>query len=80
MRLLKVAFAALVTLIAMLFSLMVAVGVAAIGLAAYLYVRLRGKPVSARFGGAEKSATARGTAQDAIDVTATEVGSRHLDR
>jgi hypothetical protein len=79
MRLLKVAFAALVTLIAMLFSLVVAVGVAAIGLAAYLYVRLRGKPVSVRFGGTAKSPAAKGVPPDAIDITATEVGSRHLD-
>lgn len=79
MRLMKVAFAGLVTLIAMLFSLMVAVGVAAIGLAAYLYVRLRGKPVSARFGGTPKSTTSRTPPSDAIDITATEVGSRRLD-
>lgn len=80
MRLLKVAFAGLITVVALLFSLMVAVGVAAIGLVVYLYLRLRGKSAAVRFGGAPQAPPTDRAPHDVIDVTATEVGQQRLDR
>jgi hypothetical protein len=74
MRLLKVAIAGLVTAVAMFFSLLFAVGVAIIGVIAYCFLRLRGRPASVRFPAAGRPK--RAAASDVIDVTATEVPSQ----
>jgi hypothetical protein len=79
MRFLKIAIAGLVTAIAMLFSLLFAVGVAVIGVLAYLYLRLRGRPANVRFGTSTKPPPVA-AAGDVIDVTATEVPAQRLER
>ncbi len=79
MRFLKVAFAGVITLLAMLASLVVAVVVALVGLLAYVFIRLRGKPARPPFGGSRPPPPRR-PADDVIDVTVTEVSSKSLDR
>lgn len=79
MRLLKIAFAGVVTLLAMFASLVVAFIVALVGLLAYLFIRLRGKPARMSFGGPRTMPPKR-PADDVIDVTVTEVGTKQLDR
>lgn len=79
MRILKIAFAGVVTLLAMFASLVVAFIVALVGLLAFVFVRLRGRPGHVEFGGA-RPAPPRRPADDVIDVTATEVGTKQLDR
>jgi hypothetical protein len=76
MRLLKVAIAGLVTAVAMFFSLLFAVGVAFIGVIAYCFLRLRGRPASVRFSSPHRPKPA--AAADVIDVTATEVPADKL--
>ncbi len=79
MRFLKIAIAGIVTAIAMLFSLLFAAGVAVIGVLVYLYLRLRGRPASVRFGTSLRPSRPA-PAGDVIDVTATEVPSQRLER
>jgi hypothetical protein len=73
MRILKVAIAGLVTALAMFFSLMVALGVAVIGVGVYLYLRLRGRPANGPFRQPPARQPTHQTESDVIDVTATEV-------
>jgi len=79
MRILKIAFAGLVTLLAMFASLVVAFIVALVGLLAYVFIRLRGKSARRPFGG-PRPMPPRRPADDVIDVTVTEVGTKQLDR
>ena len=74
MRILKVAIVGLVTAVAMFFSLMVALGVAVVGLAVFFYLRLRGRraPTPFRRSAAEQPSP---SGAEVIDVTATEVRS-----
>lgn len=74
MRLLKVVLAVVVTGVALLFSVVVAIGLLVTGLLAYIYLRLRRKssdPVAA--GGTAPSSAV-------IDVTATEVPATRVER
>jgi len=80
MRMLKVVLAGLVTAVAMAFSVVVALGVALIGAIAYLYLRLRGKPVQGRVGGTPGAAAPTARSGEVIDVTATEVEVTRIER
>jgi hypothetical protein len=85
MRFLKIAFAGLVTLLAMFASLIVAIGVALIGAIVFLYLRLRGRTAAMVFRRGAPRPAARPAAADVIEVTATEVssteaGNRRLER
>jgi hypothetical protein len=81
MRLLKVAIAGVITALAMFFSLLVAIGVALIGVIVFLFLRLRGRPASVRFQTSMgRKPAASPSAGDVIEVTATEVPSHRLDR
>lgn len=80
MRMLKVVLAGLVTAIAMIFSLVVALGVALIGAIAYLYLRVRRKPVRGRVDGAPGATAPAARAGEVIDVTATEVEVSRIER
>lgn len=77
MRFLKIAIAGLITIAAMLASLLMAFGVALIGALVYLYLRLRGRstPAVSR----SPAAPARPAASEVIEVTATEVRTKTLD-
>jgi hypothetical protein len=80
MRILKVAFAGLITALAMFFSLMVAFIVALIGVLVYLYLRLRGRTRSRPPGPTSAGPASRPAGSDVIDVTATEVRSERLEK
>ena len=80
MRILKIAVAGLLTALAMLVSLMVALGVAIVGLMAYLYLRLRGRSFPGPFQRPSTSPRSPPTGSDVIDVTATEVRTDRQER
>jgi len=81
MRFLKIVLAGLVTVLAMLASLAAAVFITFFGLVAYLFLRLGGRPARVRFGRrAPPPRPPAGGAGDVIDVTATEVTTKHLER
>ncbi len=80
MRLLKIAFAGLVTVLAMLVSLVVAVGVALIGIVVYLFLRLRGRSATVSFRSSPTNRPTRPTDPGVIDVAATEVRTTRLER
>ncbi len=77
MRFVKIAFALVVTLLAMLASFMVALAVGLIGLIVYLFLRLRGQPPAGEFRPPARSRPPPTPGSEVIDVTATEVPSRH---
>ena len=80
MRFLKIAFVGLVTALAMLASLVVALGVALLGILVFLFLRLRGRPATGSFRPTSTSRPTRPTESDVIDVTATEVGTNRIER
>ena len=80
MRFLKIAFAGLVTAIAMLFSLLFACGVALIGILVYLYIRMRGRSTAQLRRQDPNDSAPRPAEGDVIDVSATEISSDRLKR
>lgn len=79
MRILKIALAAVVTVLAMMFSLVVALGVALVGLLAYLYLRLRRPPAADPLRHPSRPASPA-AGPDVIEVSATEVREPRLDK
>lgn len=80
MRFLKVAFAGLVTALAMLASLMVALAVAVAGLVIFLFLRMRGRKSPGPLVGHTPGRPTGHADSDVIEVTATEVRSTRLER
>lgn len=80
MRILKVAIVGLLTVVAMFFSLMVALGVAVVGLVVFLYLRLRGPRAAGPFHRPSPSPLPHHHESDVIDVTATEVRADKLEK
>lgn len=80
MRIVKVVFALVVTLLGMLVSLMVALAVALIGVVVYLYLRLRRRPAGggpSRPTGPRRPPPGSAGEGDVIDISATEVRAHH---
>ena len=80
MRYLKIAFAGLITVLAMFASLLVALGVALIGIVVYTFLRLRGPSATGPFRPTPGNRRTGDPKSEVIDVTATEVRTNRLEK